>query len=136
MYTGGHSKIALAGIEKCMFGLLLKGTNKLKDVHILREKFFHYLGFTPTLVAGESEVLTLDPPDHNDIAFGAMLRAWIEISAYVSLLRQAKRGKHQISNVHVSDDDNLWNQITGQPPRQRSKCLLRLNQWSKCWPNL
>lgn len=83
--------------------LLVGNLHQFMKSATFREDLFHHLGFTNTIAPGESEVLTVDPPSHDDPgASGAMLRAWIELSAYISVLKQEGYSKSGYLNVEAS----------------------------------
>jgi len=57
------------------------------------EDVFKHVGFSPARREDTGEVSTIKPPSaSNPMARGALLRAWIELSAYISALRLNRSG--------------------------------------------
>jgi hypothetical protein len=61
------------------------------------ENVFKHVGFTCAPQENPAEVSTINPPPvSNPKAPGALLRAWIELSAYISALRLNRSGTPSI----------------------------------------
>lgn len=83
------------------------------------EDVFKYMGFTCAPQDSSAEVSTINPPPaSNPKALSALLRAWIELSAYISAVRLNRSG--MLAHLYpVSDFDLSPNAAANQSASRR-----------------